>query len=79
MRSFLAFLLLSAAARAAEAPPKIDPAKPVSVSLPVQDWQIVINSVAQSEQVSARDANRITQSIVSQAQPQLAPAQPAKK
>ena len=61
-------------------PPPVDPAKQVTVVLPLQDWQAVVSSIGDSAVISARDANRIEKAIASQVQPQIAPAQaPAKK
>jgi hypothetical protein len=62
------------------APAPIDPNKLVTFTLPLRDTKAVLDSLFDSAVVSARDANRISQSIVSQVQPQVAPASaPAKK
>jgi hypothetical protein len=72
-------MLVAGPALAAAPQPAADPAKPISVTLPLADWQAVVNSVGDSARISARDANRIAQSIVGQVQVQIAPPQPAKK
>lgn len=51
--------------------PTIDPNKPITITLPAQDWQWVIQSLSDSANVSARDANRIVQTIGVQAKPQI--------
>ena len=79
MKIVLALLLISTAAFASEAPPKFDPAKQVTVTLAVQDWQAVVTSVGNSDRVSAHDANRINQTIAAQVNQQLAPPPPTKK
>jgi hypothetical protein len=53
--------------------------KPAVVTLSIQDWQAVLASIGDSGSVSARDANRIGHSIVSQVQSQIAPSQSAQK
>lgn len=79
MKTTLAFLLLSTATFAADAPPKIDPEKLVAVTLPVEDWQAIVASVGDSGRVSARDANRINQIIATQINQQLAASPRPKK
>lgn len=69
---FALSLLLATPAYPADAP-KIDPAKPAGVTLSVQDWQAVLVSLSDSSRLSARDANRITQTIISQVQAQIQP------
>lgn len=70
----IAILILTTSAFAIDAPsPKVDPVKPVTVTLTVQDWQAVLLSVQDSAGVSARDANRISQTIMNQVRPQVAP------
>ena len=78
----LSLLALSAMAAPAQSPasPPVDPNKPAVVTLSLADWNAVISSIGDSARVSAHDANRIGQSIVSQVQPQVVPAQtPARK
>ena len=75
----LVALLLPFAAYAGDSP-KIDPAKLVSVTLSIQDWQTVLTSVEDSDRANAREANRISRTVISQIQPQLqAPTAPQKK
>lgn len=74
MKRVLAIFLLSAFPVVASPPRQpVDPVKPVSVTLPIQDWQAVLSSVQDSARLSARDANRISQTIVNQVQAQLSP------
>jgi hypothetical protein len=83
MKLILAFtfaLFTSSAIAAPASPPPsapVDPNKQASVALSLADWQAVIASVGDSARVSARDANRITQTIVSQVQPQITATAPA--
>jgi len=75
----LAVLVSPAIAADAPKPASVDPAKQVAVTLTVQDWQAVLNSVSDSASVSARDAARIDQAIVAQIRGQLpANSQPGK-
>jgi hypothetical protein len=69
----LALFASSAIAATPQQPAPVDPNKPVTVTISVQDWQAVLSSVSDSGHVSARDANRIGQSIVSQVQSQISP------
>ena len=77
MKFALVFFLLATTSalasneKAGQPPPQIDPAKPATVTLPIQDWQAVLASISDSAHVSAREANRITQNVVAQIQPQL--------
>jgi len=73
MKFPLFFAALIATSPSAADAPNIDPAKPATVTLSVQDWQSVLMSVGDSERVSAREASRIDQTIVNQIQQQIEP------
>lgn len=74
----LAALLLTSVAYADD-PPKIDPAKQALVALPIGDWQTVLASVEDNDHLSAREANRISRTIITQVQQQLQRSTPEKK
>jgi len=76
--SFAFFLLLASAAHAADVP-KFDPTKPVEVALTLAQWRAVLACIADSERISARDANRIAQSIMVQVQVEVQASQAPKK
>lgn len=78
MKQAFAFLLLSSAVAFASPEPSnptaIDPTRQVTITLPVQDWKAVLDSVSDSAGITARDASRINQTIISQLQAQLGKA-----
>jgi hypothetical protein len=84
MKFTVAFLLLSTACAPAAstqpAPPADINTKSVTITLPFSDWRAIIESLDDSQVISARDAKKLIQTIGAQGQSQIAPpASPPKK